>query len=156
SILLRLIRFLRPTCFFFASRRRHTRSKRDWSSDVCSSDLGFSEGTNELNNNFNSLFSYFKKSDRRHERLVDSFDQSFKRVQDVSQKQLDSFEVFDDSGEALKDFTTSLLTEQEAVHKSLATMTKDNKVLVSTMAEHNDTFKAVFGNELSSELSGIK
>src|SRR5699024_11778987 len=31
TILLRL--------FFFSSRRRHTRSKRDWSSDVCSSDL---------------------------------------------------------------------------------------------------------------------
>src|SRR5699024_11362940 len=27
--------------FFFSSRRRHTRSKRDWSSDVCSSDLHF-------------------------------------------------------------------------------------------------------------------
>src|SRR5699024_12023367 len=26
---------------FFSSRRRHTRSKRDWSSDVCSSDLFF-------------------------------------------------------------------------------------------------------------------
>src|SRR5207249_7274262 len=26
--------------FFFSSRRRHTRSNRDWSSDVCSSDLG--------------------------------------------------------------------------------------------------------------------
>src|SRR6266513_4545516 len=25
--------------FFFSSRRRHTSSKRDWSSDVCSSDL---------------------------------------------------------------------------------------------------------------------
>src|SRR5699024_11798341 len=25
--------------FFFSSRRRHTRSRRDWSSDVCSSDL---------------------------------------------------------------------------------------------------------------------
>src|SRR5699024_11236745 len=25
--------------FFFSSIRRHTRSKRDWSSDVCSSDL---------------------------------------------------------------------------------------------------------------------
>src|SRR5207249_6634850 len=25
--------------FFFSSRRLHTRSKRDWSSDVCSSDL---------------------------------------------------------------------------------------------------------------------
>src|SRR5207249_7723497 len=28
-----------PLVFFFSSRRRHTRSKRDWSSDVCSSDL---------------------------------------------------------------------------------------------------------------------
>src|SRR2546421_3126975 len=27
--------------FFFSSRRRHTRSDRDWSSDVCSSDLNF-------------------------------------------------------------------------------------------------------------------
>src|SRR5699024_12162374 len=27
--------------FFFSSRRRHTRSKRDWSSDVCSSDLDY-------------------------------------------------------------------------------------------------------------------
>src|SRR5207249_11053288 len=30
---------LRLLFFFFSSRRRHTRSKRDWSSDVCSSDL---------------------------------------------------------------------------------------------------------------------
>src|SRR5437868_13105037 len=29
--------------FFFSSRRRHTRSKRDWSSDVCSSDLPHGE-----------------------------------------------------------------------------------------------------------------
>src|SRR5438067_9631816 len=27
-----------PEKFFFSSRRRHTSSKRDWSSDVCSSD----------------------------------------------------------------------------------------------------------------------
>src|SRR5438105_8407216 len=27
--------------FFFSSRRRHTRSTRDWSSDVCSSDLDY-------------------------------------------------------------------------------------------------------------------
>src|SRR5207245_7545291 len=29
-------------CFFFSSRRRHTRCYRDWSSDVCSSDLNSS------------------------------------------------------------------------------------------------------------------
>src|SRR6266496_510864 len=31
--------------FFFSSRRRHTRSLRDWSSDVCSSDLARPEAT---------------------------------------------------------------------------------------------------------------
>src|SRR6266542_4643584 len=34
-------------CFFFSSRRRHTRCYRDWSSDVCSSDLAGDEA--ELN-----------------------------------------------------------------------------------------------------------
>src|SRR2546429_1257287 len=29
--------------FFFSSRRRHTRCSRDWSSDVCSSDLMITE-----------------------------------------------------------------------------------------------------------------
>src|SRR5690606_40560553 len=29
--------------FFFSSRRRHTRFSRDWSSDVCSSDLAGGE-----------------------------------------------------------------------------------------------------------------
>src|SRR5436309_13051307 len=29
--------------FFFSSRRRHTRFSRDWSSDVCSSDLNYSK-----------------------------------------------------------------------------------------------------------------
>src|SRR6266542_5867311 len=32
--------------FFFSSRRRHTRCYRDWSSDVCSSDLAYA-GTGE-------------------------------------------------------------------------------------------------------------
>src|SRR5690349_7357104 len=40
--------------FFFSSRRRHTRSLRDWSSDVCSSDLTitFSEPVNVTGNWF--------------------------------------------------------------------------------------------------------
>src|SRR5207249_9776119 len=33
---------------FFSSRRRHTRSKRDWSSDVCSSDLGVVAGVSSI------------------------------------------------------------------------------------------------------------
>src|SRR5699024_11849607 len=41
SIILSPVSFPSYCCstFYFSSRRRHTRSKRDWSSDVCSSDL---------------------------------------------------------------------------------------------------------------------
>src|SRR5947209_15635032 len=35
--------------FFFSSRRRHTRYWRDWSSDVCSSDLGYGASSPEFN-----------------------------------------------------------------------------------------------------------
>src|SRR5690349_22357593 len=34
--------------FFFSSRRRHTRSLRDWSSDVCSSDLQARPGEDDV------------------------------------------------------------------------------------------------------------
>src|SRR5690606_40706679 len=34
--------------FFFSSRRRHTRFSRDWSSDVCSSDLTAALGEDKL------------------------------------------------------------------------------------------------------------
>src|SRR5438105_6383782 len=34
--------------FFFSSRRRHTRSTRDWSSDVCSSDLALWNGQDPI------------------------------------------------------------------------------------------------------------
>src|SRR5207253_7363844 len=34
--------------FFFSSRRRHTRWPRDWSSDVCSSDLAMSSNVDLL------------------------------------------------------------------------------------------------------------
>src|SRR5690625_5946944 len=36
----RYLCFMEILLFFFSSRRRHTRWPRDWSSDVCSSDLG--------------------------------------------------------------------------------------------------------------------
>src|SRR5216683_3727665 len=39
--------------FFFSSRRRHTRSDRDWSSDVCSSDLRVTAGQDRHQGIFN-------------------------------------------------------------------------------------------------------
>src|SRR2546422_5291378 len=34
--------------FFFSSRRRHTRCSRDWSSDVCSSDLSIRQAAAQV------------------------------------------------------------------------------------------------------------
>src|SRR5438874_2821268 len=52
--------------FFFSSRGRHTRSLRDWSSDVCSSDLVFSVcGTVMLKNSLMFLVAQRGIRDRR-------------------------------------------------------------------------------------------
>src|SRR5258707_4754918 len=40
SVMYLVSMYISDFCFFFSSRRRHTRYWRDWSSDVCSSDLG--------------------------------------------------------------------------------------------------------------------
>src|SRR5699024_11373167 len=51
-------------CVFslFSSRRRHTRSKRDWSSDVCSSDLAIvdigSTGDNAVTTAFDGKVAF--------------------------------------------------------------------------------------------------
>src|SRR5699024_1350074 len=45
--------------FFLSSRRRHTRSKRDWSSDVCSSDL--------------DITSYVVRDDATHQLLKSAY-----------------------------------------------------------------------------------
>src|SRR5690606_39516343 len=44
--------------FFFSSRRRHTRFSRDWSSDVCSSDL------------IEAMKRLYAPFNRNHERIV--------------------------------------------------------------------------------------
>src|SRR5207302_1555235 len=56
--------------FFFSSRRRHTRFSRDWSSDVCSSDLfmqyaqRFFQPIQDLSEKFNILQSAMAASER--------------------------------------------------------------------------------------------
>src|SRR5437588_7967588 len=44
SLIYLMLIYLFFSYFFFSSRRRHTRSLCDWSSDVCSSDLRFHHG----------------------------------------------------------------------------------------------------------------
>src|SRR5690554_3305453 len=53
--------FLYSFFFFFSSRRRHTRCGRDWSSDVCSSDLYQSwDREIQANNGVMHLYEYYR------------------------------------------------------------------------------------------------
>src|SRR5699024_8126721 len=61
SLLIPLCNFLKFS-FFFSSRRRHTRSKRDWSSDVCSSDLACPHSFSQVA----PLLSSYRTSKVRH------------------------------------------------------------------------------------------
>src|SRR5206468_7318084 len=62
--------------FFFSSRRRHTRSDRDWSSDVCSSDLhlardfGLKCGNSVRQFHKRFVMKYLKQCVRSEERRV--------------------------------------------------------------------------------------
>src|SRR5438067_13550921 len=64
-----------PTRLFLSSRRRHTRSKRDWSSDVCSSDLHitFTDpwGISDLRSALATTASYLDTISHNVHRLVD-------------------------------------------------------------------------------------
>src|SRR5690554_6955643 len=58
--------------FFFSSRRRHTRCGRDWSSDVCSSDL-----MSHLR--LASYFLFQQEIDRAKHHAEVAYDLSFKK-----------------------------------------------------------------------------
>src|SRR5690606_41123805 len=59
--------------FFYSSRRRHTRFSRDWSSDVCSSDL--LDAANRLGQGVTSLYACqtrMRKAAQSSSRSMDS------------------------------------------------------------------------------------
>src|SRR5690606_39814938 len=54
----------------FSSRRRHTRFSRDWSSDVCSSDLNFPFEPTQKQDIFFSQISEFVSNSSRHDIFI--------------------------------------------------------------------------------------
>src|SRR2546422_8402415 len=62
--------------FFFSSRRRHTRCSRDWSSDVCSSDLSPLQGPGT---NVAQAYAHFARDYREGTHLCPTFDDAVTR-----------------------------------------------------------------------------
>src|SRR5690606_40345439 len=76
-------------CFFFSSRRRHTRFSRDWSSDVCSSDLARINDTKEDGRNVNLQLDYVRPFSDHH-KLEAGYRTIIRRSMDYQYSQSDS------------------------------------------------------------------
>src|SRR5690625_664876 len=116
---------------------------------------GFGKGTTELNKNFASLFTYFKKTDRKNERMAEAFEQTTQKSQEVAQTQIDSLQQFAESVDEFKDFTDSFLEEQAGSQRMLSQIMQQGDELVGTMGKHNATFKQVFGSDLSMKIGQV-
>src|SRR5256884_3580716 len=69
--------------FFFSSRRRHTRCSRDWSSDVCSSDLLSNHGGRQLDSCVAPIEVLPQTVRALGERLPILIDSGFRRGTDI-------------------------------------------------------------------------
>ncbi|GAA0432423.1 hypothetical protein GCM10008983_06250 [Lentibacillus halophilus] len=116
---------------------------------------GFGESTTKLNNNFDALFSYFKKMDHQYERMNKALENTYERVKDVSEAQTATLNRFEESVGELRSFTSSIMEEQRSIHTSFENITKKTNDLAEKMDAHNKEFKQVFGSDLSAKLSGI-
>lgn len=116
---------------------------------------GFREGTTELNKNFTALFAYFKKADRRNERMATAFEQTYEKMKETANVQIHTLAQYGESVGELKDFTGTLLDEQTKIRNSIdKTMLKSDE-LVRKMNAHNQEFKQIFGTDVTGKLVGI-
>lgn len=116
---------------------------------------GFSQGTSELNKNFAQLFSYFQKADDHNERIASTFEKTQKNIEETSVKQIESLSLFEESVEEIKTFTANILEEQGGMKGELQRIFQQSDQLVEKMSAHNRELKQIFGDDLSSKLSGI-
>lgn len=116
---------------------------------------GFATGTRSLNENFATLFTYFKRMDSHNERQMKAFEQTYKKIKATTALQIDGFQSFEASVEDMKKFTSSLLDEQASMQHAFSTVNEKTKQLVTQMDLQNKEFKSIFGADLSTKLTGI-
>lgn len=116
----------------------------------------FNEGVMKLNSNFDQLFSYFTKMDKRNERMSQAFQYTYQKIEELSKSQMNTLHQFEDSVADWKEYLSSMNDRQESTHAQFEKVNTQSEHLVRLMKENNKQFKGIFGGELSSKLSGIQ
>src|SRR5699024_3004816 len=97
---------------------------------------GFSAGTKQLNEQFETLFTYFKQNDLRNERVIKIVEQTSDNMKKVQNAQIQSFTTFDTTVDELKDFTSNMLHEQHTIHDSFINVAKEVQQSMTGLNEH--------------------
>lgn len=115
----------------------------------------FGESTTALNKNFDSLFRYFKQTDQKNERMANAFEQTYDKINDLTESQIEAMSHFEGSMSELQTFTGDMLEGQKSLNSAYTNMQKETNALVENMRAHNQTFKNIFGDDLSAKLTGM-
>src|SRR5699024_11667233 len=111
-----------------SSRRQHTRSKRDWSSDVCSSDLDYIR----LMNDQNDVSDYIHNRYNHYRWLINSIEKRrstiLKITKAIIRKQKD---FFIHGLSSLKPLTLKNIADEIDMHESTVSRATMNKVFMT-------------------------
>src|SRR5699024_1877268 len=99
------------------------------------------------------LFTYFKQSDVRNERLIKTFEHISDHTTKVQNAQIQSFTTFDTSVDKLKDFTANILQEQYTIHDTFTNMAKEVQQSMAGLNEHEEKLVDCFGNDLQNNVT---
>lgn len=116
---------------------------------------GFDKGVKKLNKNFDQLFSYFYKMDQRNEKMTSAFTETYKKIDELSTSQIETMNQFQNSVVDLQDYFETIAGRQESIYGSFERMNVQSEQLVKTMKDNNQQFERIFGEDVSSKLSGI-
>ncbi|MCT8139192.1 MotA/TolQ/ExbB proton channel family protein [Anaerobacillus sp. CMMVII] len=116
---------------------------------------GFDSGVSKLNKSFDQLFTYFHSMDKRNDLLANTFTETYKKIKELSTSQTDTMNQFQEAVVDWKEYISTIADRQEAIHSSFERMTVQSDNLVKIMKENNHQFKSIFGNDVSTKLSGI-
>src|SRR3712207_3506340 len=120
-------------CFFFSSRRRHTRYWRDWSSDVCSSDLKYSA----IKHNISSSLGSYKNAVINNDKS--GISQNTKSIMDQTRQ----------VGELISNINSSLNKLSKIPNKNIFdNLPKEMKDLYSSMEDLDNVSKSSSNNVL--------